>query len=270
MATVQRPSSAIDKEEDVGMVYALIVAGGSGSRFGGPSPKQYLPLAGVPMLVRTVAVFDRCEVIDTLVLVVPAGDQQFVRESLLTAAGLRKAVLLCSGGTRRQDSVFNGLACIPHDDSLVVIHDAVRPLVTCECITACVDAARAQGAGIAAVPAWDTLKRVARSNSPGLSHRFDPHGAPCGSIAKFPGNRRRFPGGAPRGLGACRSREPPQHQDHHIRRHGVGRGVARHSVPPVRARLTIPLRLTHTAFESIFFIHLKKFAILIRPLEEGL
>jgi 2-C-methyl-D-erythritol 4-phosphate cytidylyltransferase len=165
MASVQRPSSAIDKEEDVEMVYALIVAGGSGSRLGGPSPKQYLPLAGVPMLVRTVAVFDRCEVIDTLVLVVPAGDMQFVRESLLTAAGLRKAVLLCSGGTRRQDSVFNGLACIPDDDSLVVIHDAVRPLVTCECITACVDAARAQGAGIAAVPAWDTLKRVSNAGT---------------------------------------------------------------------------------------------------------
>lgn len=142
------------------MVHALIVAGGSGSRFGGPRAKQYLPLAGVPVLIRTLGVFDRCEVIDTLVLVVPPGDEPFVRDSLLAAAGLRKTVLLCSGGARRQDSVFSGLACISDDDSIVVIHDAVRPLVTCECITACVDAARAQGAGIAAVPALDTLKRV--------------------------------------------------------------------------------------------------------------
>jgi 2-C-methyl-D-erythritol 4-phosphate cytidylyltransferase len=144
----------------VEMVYALIAAGGSGRRFGGPGPKQYLSLAGVPLLVRTLGVFDRCEVIDALVLVVPESDRRFVRESLLTGAGLRKTVLLCSGGAQRQESVFNGLACIRDDDSLVVIHDAVRPLVTCECITACVDAARTQGAGIAAVPAWDTLKRV--------------------------------------------------------------------------------------------------------------
>jgi 2-C-methyl-D-erythritol 4-phosphate cytidylyltransferase len=142
------------------MVYALVVAGGSGSRFAGPSPKQYLPLAGVPVLIRTLRVFDGCDAVDTIVLVVPPGDILFVRESLLAGAGLRKTVLLCSGGPRRQDSVFNGLACIPEDDSLVVIHDAVRPLVTCECITACVEAARSQGAGIAAVPAWDTLKRV--------------------------------------------------------------------------------------------------------------
>jgi 2-C-methyl-D-erythritol 4-phosphate cytidylyltransferase len=147
------------------MVYALIVAGGSGSRFGGSSRKQYLPLAGVPVLVRTLGVFDRCEGIDTLVLVVPPGDARFVRESLLAAACIRKNVLLCSGGARRQDSVFNGLACIPDDESIVVIHDAVRPLVTCECITACIDAARAQGAGIAAVPVWDTLKRVTHSGA---------------------------------------------------------------------------------------------------------
>lgn len=147
------------------MVYALIVAGGSGSRFGGSSPKQYLLLAGVPVLIRTLVVFDRCEGIDTLVLAVPSGDVPFVRESLLAAAGLRKTVWLCSGGARRQDSVFNGLACIPDDESIVVIHDAVRPLVTCECITACVDAARTQGAGIAAVPAWETLKRVTNAGT---------------------------------------------------------------------------------------------------------
>lgn len=147
------------------MVHALIVAGGSGSRFGGPRPKQYLPLAGVPVLIRTLGVFDRCEAIDTHVLVVPPGDVRFVRESLLADAGMRKPVLVCGGGARRQDSVFNGLASIPDDDSIVVIHDAVRPLVDGTCIRACVEAARAHGAGIAAVPAVDTLKRVTRAGS---------------------------------------------------------------------------------------------------------
>ena len=141
-------------------VYGLIVAGGKGTRFGGPTPKQYLPLAGVPMLVRTLRVFEACKAIDAIVLTVPEPDFSYVRESLLAAAGLGKNILLSAGGRRRQDSVFNGLASIPEDDSLVVIHDAVRPLVTGECITACVEAAARHGACIAAVPAWDTLKQV--------------------------------------------------------------------------------------------------------------
>jgi 2-C-methyl-D-erythritol 4-phosphate cytidylyltransferase len=141
-------------------VYGLIVAGGRGTRYGGPTPKQYLDLAGEPMLVRTLRVFEVCEAIDTIVLTVPASDFAFVRESLLSGAGLRKKILLAAGGLRRQDSVFSGLASIPEDDSLVVIHDAVRPLVTCGCITACVEAARVHAACIAAIPAMDTLKQA--------------------------------------------------------------------------------------------------------------
>ena len=142
------------------LVYGLIVAGGKGTRLGGPTPKQYLALAGEPMLVRTLRVFEACRAIDTIVLTVPASDFSFVRESLLAAANLRKKVLLAAGGLHRQDSVFSGLASIPEEDSLVVIHDAVRPLVTCGCITACVEAARQHGACTAAIPAMDTLKQV--------------------------------------------------------------------------------------------------------------
>ena len=145
------------------MVYALVVAGGRGRRFSGRTPKQYAELAGVPMVIRTLKVFDDCGAIDAIVLVVPADDVVHVRDNLLPEAGLNKKILLCNGGPRRQDSVFNGLSCIAEDDSVVVIHDAVRPLVTCECITACVEVARMEGAGIAAVPAWDTLKRVTDS-----------------------------------------------------------------------------------------------------------
>lgn len=142
------------------MVYGLIVAGGRGTRLGRPTPKQYLALAGEPMLVRTLRVFEACQLVDTIVLTVPASDFAFVRDSLLASAGLRKKILLAAGGLHRQDSVFSGLASIPEDDSLVVIHDAVRPLVTCGCITACVEAARRHGACTAAIPAMDTLKQV--------------------------------------------------------------------------------------------------------------
>ena len=142
------------------MVYALIVAGGKGTRFTSHTLKQYLPLAGVPILTRTLRVFDDCEVIDRLVVVVPQPDIAFVREEILGPTALRKDIRIIAGGRRRQDSVFNGLAAIDTDESLVVIHDAVRPLVSRESITACVNTALHHGACIVALPVWDTLKRT--------------------------------------------------------------------------------------------------------------
>jgi 2-C-methyl-D-erythritol 4-phosphate cytidylyltransferase len=142
------------------MVYALIVAGGKGTRFGRPIPKQYASLAGVPILARTLRVFDECAAIDRLVLAVPPEDIAFVHDTIVDSAVWRKRVSVVGGGPRRQDSVFNGLAAIPPEAALVVIHDAVRPLVTCTTITACVVAARQHGACIVAWPVGDTLKRV--------------------------------------------------------------------------------------------------------------
>ena len=142
------------------MVYALIVAGGRGTRLVSAIPKQYLLLAGVPILVRTLRAFDRCDVIDRLVVVVPSTEIASVRDTMITPVALRKSVAIVAGGPRRQDSVFNGLAAIDSAASMVVIHDAVRPLVTCESITNCVNVARAHGACILALPVWDTLKRI--------------------------------------------------------------------------------------------------------------
>jgi len=138
----------------------MIVAGGMGRRFGGDTPKQYCLLAGVPLIVRTLRAFDGCGAIDCIVLVVPAGDISRVATTLLPDAGLVKPVQLVAGGTSRQESVFNGLEHVPENVSLVAIHDAVRPLVTGACIASCIEGARYHGACIAALPVWDTLKRV--------------------------------------------------------------------------------------------------------------
>jgi len=145
------------------MVYALIVAGGRGDRFHSRLPKQYHALSGVPILTRTLHAFDRCDVIDRIVLVVPPEDIGFVRDAMIAPAGLGKRIAVAGGGRRRQDSVFNGLAAVPLDAPLVVVHDAVRPFVTGEIITACAHAAKQHGACIAALPVWDTLKRVSVS-----------------------------------------------------------------------------------------------------------
>lgn len=155
---MQTPSSQL--HEPPGPVVALIVAGGRGRRFGGMTAKQYRLLAGVPLLVHTLRVFDRCPAVDETVLVVPAEDVPWVVAKLLPDAGLAKPVQATAGGASRQESVHNGLECIRHAEALVAIHDAVRPLVTDACIRACIEGAQRHGACIAALPAWDTLKRV--------------------------------------------------------------------------------------------------------------
>jgi 2-C-methyl-D-erythritol 4-phosphate cytidylyltransferase len=145
------------------MVYALIVAGGKGTRLKSPHPKQYLVLAGVPILTRTLQAIGACDRIDRIILVVPAADIAFCRKAIIPPASLKKGVHVVAGGSRRQDSVYNGLAVIEGDDSIVAIHDGVRPLVSSETIAACVDAARVHGACISGVPAWETLKQVSAS-----------------------------------------------------------------------------------------------------------
>jgi 2-C-methyl-D-erythritol 4-phosphate cytidylyltransferase len=145
------------------MVYALIVAGGRGVRLKSPRPKQYLLLAGAPILTRTLQAFGACDCIDRIILVVPPADIAFCQKAVIAPARLNKGVHVVAGGVRRQNSVYNGLAAIEIDDSIVAIHDGVRPLVTPETIAACVDAAGVHGACIPGVPAWETLKQVSVS-----------------------------------------------------------------------------------------------------------
>ncbi len=141
------------------MISAIIVAGGSGSRLPGAVRKQYRPLAGRTVLARTLAVFEASPVVDTLLLVVPEEDFNFCRENYLAA--LRKPVEMVPGGRERQESVYHGLCRCPQgEDDLVVIHDAVRPLLAAGHLAACVDGARRWGGSILAVPAVDTLKQV--------------------------------------------------------------------------------------------------------------
>lgn len=141
------------------MISAIIVAGGSGSRLPGAVRKQYRPLAGRTVLARTLAVFEASPLVDTLLLVVPEEDFNFCRENYLAA--LRKPVEMVPGGRERQESVYHGLCRCPQgEDDLVVIHDAVRPLLAAGHLAACVDGARRWGGSILAVPAVDTLKQV--------------------------------------------------------------------------------------------------------------
>lgn len=141
----------------------IIPAGGTGSRFGHPQPKQFLDLAGLPILVRTCTAFLDLETIRSLVVAAPAAYLQDTIDLLHThlPASQTNRLHVTVGGATRQDSVRAGLHSLPAEIDLVLVHDAARPLVDRATILRCLRGAARFGAVIAAVPVKDTLKKVA-------------------------------------------------------------------------------------------------------------
>ena len=137
---------------------AVIVAAGSSERMGG-TDKMFAVLDGKPVLARVIEVFQACDRISDIVVVL---NQQNLEEGkrLVSEGKWSKVKDVCEGGKRRQDSVLNGLNCLGECD-WVVIHDGARPLVTAELIENGLDTAEETGAAIAAVPVTDTIKMAA-------------------------------------------------------------------------------------------------------------
>ena len=115
-------------------IHAIVLAGGDGNRFGGELPKQFVRLAGDPILLRTLRALDDARVDRLVVVAHPAWLDE--TRSLVDAAGLRLPVAVVAGGATRNESTRNGLAALEGDgdDDIVVVHDAVRPLVPLEVI----------------------------------------------------------------------------------------------------------------------------------------
>ena len=147
------------------MVTAIIVAAGKGVRMQGSLRKQYLPLAGLPILAHTLTVLAECELVGQIYLVIPQDDFDFCRERILNRIKLAATVNLVAGGARRQESVYRGLQQLDPGCRIVVIHDGVRPFVQHDQITACINGAQKFGACILGIPAYDTLKQVDKSEN---------------------------------------------------------------------------------------------------------
>jgi 2-C-methyl-D-erythritol 4-phosphate cytidylyltransferase len=141
-------------------VSAIIVAAGKGRRMKAEAPKQYLMLDGLPILSRTLLAVDACPEVDDICLVVPESDMAYCRAAVLAPVRLRAPVKMVAGGAQRQESVYNGLRSLAHDDGIVLIHDGVRPFVRPDEIRCCIDAAKIHGACIPGLPVSDTLKAV--------------------------------------------------------------------------------------------------------------
>jgi 2-C-methyl-D-erythritol 4-phosphate cytidylyltransferase/2-C-methyl-D-erythritol 2,4-cyclodiphosphate synthase len=139
-----------------GFVSAVVAAGGRGTRLGADRPKQFLDLAGRPMLARTLDALAAHPRIAEVVVALPettlADPPDYLR------APRRCAVRLVAGGSRRQDSVANALAAVDAAATLVLVHDAARPFISAALIDAVIDAAARDGAAIAALPVSDTVK----------------------------------------------------------------------------------------------------------------
>ena len=136
---------------------AVIPASGLGRRLDSETDKAFAALAGQPLIAHTLAVFQDCPEIGEIILVVRA-EQIGRAEGLARERGFTKVKSVVAGGEVRQDSVRSGLAEVSPGCDVIAVHDGARPLVTREIIASSIDAARADGAAIAAVPVIDTIK----------------------------------------------------------------------------------------------------------------
>ena len=127
---------------------------------GGKQAKQFLELAGTPIILHTLRPFEQCEVIQEIILVLPAQNTAGFLE-LAKNAPLRKLTKIVPGGSTRAESVWKGLQAVrPATAEIIAVHDGVRPFVSEREIAETVEAAKVNGAAILVAPASDTIKEV--------------------------------------------------------------------------------------------------------------
>ncbi len=142
------------------MNIAIIVAAGSGSRFGTEKPKQFAELLGKPLIIHTLERFEACSAVDEIVLVLSEdGRAEFQISNFKSQIPKLKNVVI--GGAMRAESVRNGLESVEAPDgSVVAVHDGARPLVTSDEIAAVIAKAGETGAACLVAPVNDTIKSV--------------------------------------------------------------------------------------------------------------
>lgn len=148
---------------------AIIVAAGRGVRAGAGEPKQYRPIAGVPMLLRSLRPFTSHPKVGPVVVVLPPDDAAQPPAWLASLLGHRLRVT--AGGAERQQSVANGLAALGEGVRLVLVHDAARPLVDADLIGRVLAVAELGACAVPAVPLSDTVKET---DAAGLVQRTVP------------------------------------------------------------------------------------------------
>lgn len=165
-----------------GSQYVIIVAGGKGLRMGTEIPKQFLPIGGRPVLMRTLERFREYSPTLQMILVLPKAQQDYWRELCLKynfplpqQGGARggSSYLLADGGETRFHSVQNGLAQIPDDaEGVVGVHDGVRPFPSIDVIRRCYETARIKKAVVPVIPVVETLRHISEGTKPRGDYRL--------------------------------------------------------------------------------------------------
>jgi len=152
--------------------YIIIVAGGKGLRMGSDIPKQFLPIGGKPVLMRTIERFHHFSEALQIILVLPKAQQAYWNE-LCKQYQFDVPYLLADGGETRFHSVQHGLALIPDDAQGVVgVHDGVRPFPAIDVIRRCYDTARTAKAVIPVTPVVETLRHITEGTKPRGDYRL--------------------------------------------------------------------------------------------------
>ncbi len=147
------------------MDYVIIVAGGKGLRMGSDIPKQFLPIGGKPVLMRTLERFREYAADLQIILVLPEAQQAYWQE-LYEKYDFKVTYQLANGGQTRFHSVQNGLAIVPDDaEGVVGVHDGVRPFPSIEVIKNCYETARTTKAVIPVIPVVETVRHLEGGSS---------------------------------------------------------------------------------------------------------
>ena len=145
--------------------YIIVVAGGKGLRMGSDIPKQFLPIGGKPVLMRTLERFREYSDDLQIILVLPESQQEYWQE-LCKKYDFKVKYLLANGGQTRFHSVQNGLAMVPDDaEGVVGVHDGVRPFPSIGVIRNCYETARIAKAVIPVIPVVETVRHLNNGNS---------------------------------------------------------------------------------------------------------
>ncbi len=152
--------------------YVIIVAGGKGLRMGSDIPKQFLPIGGKPVLMRTIERFREYSPTLTIILVLPQAQQDYWKE-LCHQYDFKVEYLLADGGETRFHSVKHGLALIPDDaEGVVGVHDGVRPFPAIDVIRNCYETAREKKAVIPVIPVVETVRHLVQGTVPRDEYRL--------------------------------------------------------------------------------------------------
>ncbi len=148
--------------------YTIIVAGGKGNRMNSDLPKQFIPVNGLPVIMHSILAFHQNEYQPQIILVLAEIDLAYW-QNLIKQYQFDIPHQIAFGGEERFHSVKNGLSKIEHQNSIIAIHDAVRPLVSQKTISNCYETSLAKGNAVAAIPAKDSIRGLKSGSSEALN-----------------------------------------------------------------------------------------------------